>query len=106
MKPIPLEKPIVRGKDDKISKITEITLRKPDSGELRGIVLSDLLRMHADAVMAVLPRICEPKLTPPEVATMDPADLFACAAEISNFLLPTSMQPADASTASPESPAE
>ncbi|MBT0961677.1 phage tail assembly protein [Denitromonas iodatirespirans] len=106
MKTITLEKPIVRGKDDKISEITEIALRKPASGELRGIVLSDLLKMHADATMAVLPRICEPKLTPPEVAAMDPADLFACAVEISNFLLPTSTQPADASTQNPESPAE
>lgn len=89
--PIPLETPIPRGD----THITAITLRKPAAGELRGLVLSDLLRMEVGAVMAVLPRITEPAITAPEVANMDPADLMACAMEISSFLLPRSLLPAD-----------
>ena len=50
--PIQLEKPIPRGE----GQIDTITLRKPDAGALRGIVLSDLLRMEAGAVADLLPR--------------------------------------------------
>ena len=88
--PITLEKPIARGEQT----IPAITLRKPDAGALRGIVLSDLLRMEAGAVADLLPRITEPPLLAHEVARMDAADLMACAVEISNFLLPRSLKPA------------
>lgn len=88
---IPLETPILRGE----TSISAITLRKPAAGELRGVVLSDLIRMESTAVMTVLPRITDPALTAPEVASMDPADLMACAMEISSFLLPKSLLPAD-----------
>ena len=74
--------------------MSSITLRKPDAGALRGLVLSDLLRMEAGAVADLLPRITEPPLLAHEVARMDAADLMACAVEISNFLLPRSLKPA------------
>lgn len=43
--PIDLDRPIPRGE----GHINSITLRKPDAGALRGLVLSDLLRMEAAA---------------------------------------------------------
>ena len=88
--PIDLDRPIQRGE----GHINSITLRKPDAGALRGLVLSDLLRMEAGAVADLLPRITEPPLLAHEVARMDAADLMACAVEISNFLLPRSLKPA------------
>jgi hypothetical protein len=88
--PIELESPIQRGS----SIVSSITLRKPDAGALRGLVLSDLLRMDAGAVADLLPRITEPPLLPHEIARMDAADLMSCAVEISNFLLPRSLKPA------------
>ena len=88
--PIELESPIQRGS----SIVSSITLRKPDAGALRGLVLSDLLRMEAGAVADLLPRITEPPLLAHEVARMDAADLMSCAVEISNFLLPRSLKPA------------
>ena len=88
--PIELEAPIQRGS----SIVSSITLRKPDAGALRGLVLSDLLRMEAGAVADLLPRITEPPLLSHEVARMDAADLMSCAVEISNFLLPRSLKPA------------
>jgi len=81
--PIPLDTPIKRG--DK--EITAITLRKPNSGELRGVALSDLLRIDTSAVITVLPRITTPTLTKHEAAALDPADLLALGSEIASFLL-------------------
>lgn len=89
MTPIPFETPIPRGD----TLLGGVTLRKPDAGALRGIILSDLVRMEATAVMTLLPRITEPPLLPHEVSKMDPADLMACAVEVANFLLPRSLKP-------------
>ena len=62
--PIDLDRPIPRGE----GHINSITLRKPDAGALRGIVLSDLLRMEAGAVADLLPRITETIRTVPSKA--------------------------------------
>ncbi|MDD5175761.1 MAG: phage tail assembly protein [Sterolibacterium sp.] len=84
--PITLETPLQRGE----TKITSITLRKPNAGELRGLNLTDLLQMDVNAVTKVLPRISDPTLTEADVAALDPADLTALASEVAGFLLPKS----------------
>ncbi len=81
--PITLETPITRGD----SEIKEVTLRKPGSGELRGINLTDLLQMNVNALHKVLPRISSPSLTEADVAKLDPADLTDMASEVAGFLL-------------------
>ncbi len=81
---INLETPIQRGD----TRITSVTLRKPKSGELRGVSLVDLLQMDVTALTRVLPRISEPTLTEAEVANLDPADLLSMGAQVSGFLLP------------------
>jgi len=85
---IKLDEPIKRGK----TEITEITLRKPAAGELRGCSLTDLLQMDVAALQRVLPRISTPPLIEADVAAMDPADLFQLGAAVSGFLLPKSMK--------------
>lgn len=75
--------PLKRG--DK--EITEITLHKPNAGALRGVTLNDCLHMGTDAVVAVIPRISDPKVTPQEMQMMDPADLLEMGAALSNFFL-------------------
>jgi hypothetical protein len=80
---VDLEEPIERA-DGKIEKLQ---LRKPSSGELRGVSMLDLVKMETSAVMAVLPRVTMPPLIDAEVAKLDPADLFACGVEISNFFM-------------------
>lgn len=87
---VPLDEPIVRG----TQKITEVTLRKPISGELRGVTLLDLIQMDVLALRKVLPRITTPSLTDIEVGRMDPADLMACATVVSGFLLQKSAKEA------------
>lgn len=81
--PITLETPIKRGDQT----ITAITLRKPASGELRGVALADLLRMDVDALATVMPRISSPTLTKADVHAMDPADLLQLGTRVSGFLL-------------------
>lgn len=81
--PIVLDEPIKRGEQT----ISEITLRKPKSGELRGVSLADVLQMQTDALITLIPRLSTPSLTAAEVRQMDPADLVQCGGEIAGFLL-------------------
>lgn len=80
--PITLEEPIQRGE----TSITEISLRKPAAGELRGLKLADLLTGDVNAVIRLVPRISNPSLTEQEVAALDVVDLTACADEVVVFL--------------------
>ncbi len=81
---ITLEQPIKRGD----SEITSVELRKPMSGELRGVNLTDLLQMDVTAMHKVLPRITSPSLTEHEVSSLDPADLMSMSSKVAYFLLP------------------
>lgn len=80
--PIVLEQPIKRGD----TTITEITLRKPAAGELRGLKLVDLLNGDVNATIRLVPRISTPTLTEQDVAALDVADLTLCADNIAVFL--------------------
>ena len=82
-KTITLDTPIKRGDND----ITEIALRKPSAGELRGVTLTDLLQMDVAALTKVIPRISDPALAEAEVARMDPADLVQIGGKVAGFLL-------------------
>lgn len=83
---VTLDSPIVRGN----VTITEITVRKPQSGALRGTRLQALMEMDVDSIMTVLPRVTYPVLTKPELLVMDPADLINLGVEVVGFLLPKS----------------
>lgn len=80
---VTLDTPIQRGE----STIEEVTLRKPTSGELRGVSLADVLQMQVDAVLTVAPRLTTPALNAAELRNMDPADFVQLAGEIAGFLL-------------------
>ncbi|WP_241626021.1 phage tail assembly protein [Rosenbergiella epipactidis] len=85
-KTLTLDTPIMRGK----TTISEVTLRKPLAGALRGTRLNAVMEMDVAAMMTIIPRISTPALTAPELETMDPADLTAMAVEAVTFLLPKS----------------
>lgn len=80
---IALETPIQRGDQT----IDSIVLRKPAAGELRGIALADLLRLDVAALIAVLPRITSPTLTPQDVQQLDLVDLTALGTEVLGFFM-------------------
>ncbi|PWE46685.1 phage tail assembly protein [Pseudomonas prosekii] len=83
-----LDTPIVRGQ----TTLDSLTLRKPQSGELRGVQLVELLNMDVATLIKILPRLTSPAITAPEAASMDPADLLACGSKISGFLLQKSVK--------------
>lgn len=83
-----LDTPIMRGQ----TTLDSLTLRKPQSGELRGVQLVELLNMDVATLIKILPRLTSPAITAPEAASMDPADLLACGSKISGFLLQKSVK--------------
>jgi hypothetical protein len=82
-KPIPLDEPVKRGD----TVISEVVIRRPKSGELRGVSLMDLGNLNVAALQTILPRITQPTLTAQEVAGMDPADLTELGSEVAIFLV-------------------
>ncbi|PRC90982.1 phage tail assembly protein [Solimicrobium silvestre] len=90
---ITLDEAIQRGE----SLITEIQLRKPKAGELRGVSLVELAQLDVTALQKVLPRITQPTLTNHEVNNLDLADLMSLGAEVAFFLA----KKADRNMASP-----
>lgn len=87
---VTLDTPIARGE----VSVNELQLRKPRSGELRGLSLVDLGQLKVDSLIKVLPRITVPPITEAEAANMEMADLLACGAEIGGFLLQKSQRAA------------
>ena len=81
---VTLDDPIRRGN----SIITEVNLRKPNAGELRGVTLQALADLDVIALQRVLPRITAPTLTAPELAQMSPSDLMQIGVKVAVFLLP------------------
>lgn len=79
--------PIKRGE----TEISEVTLRKPNTGALRGLKMVEILRMDVNSMLLLLPRISEPALLPAEAGELDPADLMQLSNEVVSFF----MNPAD-----------
>ena len=85
---VTLDTPVQRGE----TTVDRLQLRKPRSGELRGLSLVDLGQLKVDALTKLIPRISIPNLSEAEVGNMEPADLLACGAEIGSFLLQRSQR--------------
>lgn len=90
LRTVALDTPIVRGEQT----IDSLKLRKPKSGELRGVSFVDLGQLKTDTLIKILPRITNPIITEAEAANLDPCDLLACGAEIGSFLLQRSQRTA------------
>ncbi|HHQ4468326.1 phage tail assembly protein [Aeromonas sobria] len=82
-KTVTLDQAIQRGE----TTITEIQLRKPKAGEMRGLNMADVLQMDVNALTKLLPRITTPILTEVEIGNMDPADLLQLGSEVAGFLM-------------------
>lgn len=81
---VTLDTPIKRGENT----VSSVSIRKPSSGELRGLSVTDVLSMEVNALFKLLPRITTPALTVDELMQLDPADLLQMGNEVGNFLLP------------------
>lgn len=81
---ITLSRPLVRGE----TNITEVTLREPNAGSLRGLRLTDLLNGDVDSVATLLPRISEPSISSAEATNLAAVDLGQISGEIMGFFQP------------------
>lgn len=89
---VTLSQPIQRGDQT----ITAITLRKPATGELRGLKLMDLMQMDVNSLGVLLPRIAQPTITKADVDAMDLADITDIGVEVIGFFSqPVTPPPAD-----------
>lgn len=84
-KTIQLDYPIKSAGDQEIK---EVTVHKPSSGALRGLSLTDLLRMETNALHTILPRVTQPMLVKQDVDKLDPADLVQLGTAVVGFLVP------------------
>lgn len=78
-----LDTPIHRG----TQTVTEVSVRRPKAGELRGLALAALLQLDVAQLQMLLPRITTPMLTRAEIDQLDPSDLMQLGAEVTGFLL-------------------
>ncbi len=88
LKTVELENAIRRGNDE----LTQIQLRKPKTGELRGLNVVDILNMDVNAISTLLPRISTPALTKDEVQELPVEDFVLLAGETVSFLIPKKMR--------------
>ncbi|WP_459062517.1 phage tail assembly protein [Stenotrophomonas sp. PSU-St15] len=80
---VKLEEPLERGG----ALIKSVDVRRPGSGELRGLKLAEVLNMDVTALCVLLPRITNPTLTGADVAALDPSDLLQFGMEVTNFFM-------------------
>ncbi|MEW4466295.1 phage tail assembly protein [Parasphingorhabdus sp. JC815] len=80
---VTLSTPIIVG--DKT--IEELTLRKPTAGELRGLSLQDIMTSEVNAMLSIIPRICEPVLNTEQVNGLEVDDFGQIAGTIRGFFM-------------------
>lgn len=83
LKSVDLDEPIKRASGD----ITRLMIRKPKAGALRGVTLMALVQVDVQALRTVLPRVCDPIITPAEIGELDPADLLNVGATVASFFM-------------------
>ncbi|KAF0115501.1 MAG: phage-related tail protein [Hyphomonadaceae bacterium] len=88
MQEVIFDTPLVFG-DQTIEKVL---IRKPLSGELRGLSLIDVGRLELDALFKVLPRVTMPSIPRESLEKMDLSDLMAMGLKVAGFLTPRRMK--------------
>jgi len=83
MEKVKLTTPVTIGKD----KVSEITLREPSPGELRGVKLSNLLQLDVATVITVLPRVTTPYLDEGTVSKLPMKDFTKLGTTLMGFFV-------------------
>ena len=86
---ITLQEPIQRATGE---PITELTLRKPKAGELRGLKIEDLWNTDINALFTLLPRITTPALIPEYLDQLCTEDLMDIGGTVKGFFMNQAMQ--------------
>lgn len=80
---VPLSAPVkIDGQE-----VSEITLRKPKAGEMRGLKVSNILQMDVNELSKLLPRISAPPLDGTQVADLPADDFTALATKALTFFV-------------------
>lgn len=82
--------PIVRKGGD----VTEVTLRKPKAGALRGLNVENLYSTDVNSLIVLLPRITEPTLIEREIEDLETEDLIELAGAVKGFFMSGEMKEA------------
>ena len=96
--PVILSQPIRREGEE---PITQVRLTRPMAGQLRGLTISDILKMDVTTMLTLLPRITKPTLDEREVEVLPPRDLVQLSRETVIFFVTSS----DAEEIGAEAPA-
>ena len=78
---VEFDNPIQRGD----LTISQVNINKPKTGALRGLSLSDLLKIDVDTVIKLVPRVSTPPLAEHEVAALDPTDFLSLSTAVVGF---------------------
>lgn len=78
---VEFDNPIQRGD----LTISQVNINKPKTGTLRGLSLSDLLKLDVDTVIKLVPRVSTPPLAEHEVAALDPTDFLSLSTAVVGF---------------------
>lgn len=79
---VTLVQPVVRAGQT----IAAVQILKPSVGDLRGLLLVEVMNMKVDALAKLLPRVTLPTLLEAEIYQMDTVDLVTMATEAAIFL--------------------
>lgn len=85
---VTLETAITRGEQT----ISEVTLRKPMGGDLRGLSVQDLTKSEYNAIRTLVPRIATPQILESDIDAMGADDIAAFAGEILGFFMTASQK--------------
>lgn len=80
---VKLMEPIIRGE----TSIDTLTLRKPGSGELRGLNLQNIYSLDVGTILTIVTRISTPSLTSEEADMLSPPDLMEIGGTIKGFFM-------------------
>ncbi len=94
LRTVTLDVPLMIGEQ----KIETVQVRKPASGELRGLTMMALSQLDYAALEALLPRITMPRLSKNDIGNLDPADFMQLGGEVMDFLLPKAAKAAVSQT--------
>lgn len=94
LRTVTLDVPLMIGEQ----KIETVQVRKPASGELRGLTMMALSQLDYAALETLLPRITTPRLSKQDIGNLDPADFMQLGGEVMDFLLPKSAKEAGSPT--------
>ncbi len=70
------------------TEITQLTLNKPNTGQLRGCKLVDVLQMDVDAHAILIPRICNELSSSQLFMKLDTSDVVVVMSKVVGFFTP------------------